>query len=261
MCQLLAMNSFDPMTINFSFTGFCARGGLTGEHSHGWGIAFFEEEGCRVFIDSQASIHSPVAEFIKQYPIKSRNVIAHVRKATKGKIALKNCHPFTRELWGRYWAFAHNGTLTDFTPKLSGRFTPVGDTDSEAAFCYLLEKLHAYFPLASDRNPPPIKELYAALQTFTAEITQHGTFNFILSSGEVLFAHCSNNLHYVTRRFPFSTARLVDCDMSIDFSQHNRKTDAIAVIATQPLTSNELWTAFKPGELLMFQQGEPTHIL
>jgi len=32
--------------------------------------------------------------------------VAHVRKATVGAVTLENCHPFVRELWGRYW-FLH----------------------------------------------------------------------------------------------------------------------------------------------------------
>lgn len=28
------------------------------------------------------------------------------------------------------------------------------------------------------------------------------------------------------------------------------------MIATQPLTDNEVWTAFEPGELIMFQCGD-----
>ncbi len=47
-----------------------------------------------------------MAELIRNYPIKSRNVISHIRKATQGAVALENCHPFVRELWGRYWVFA-----------------------------------------------------------------------------------------------------------------------------------------------------------
>ena len=76
-----------------------------------------------------------MAELIRRYPIRSRNVIAHIRKATQGEVALENCHPFVRELWGRYWVFAHNGDLKDFHPRLHGSFHPVGSTDSELAFC------------------------------------------------------------------------------------------------------------------------------
>jgi glutamine amidotransferase len=35
---------------------------------------------------------------VRRYPIKSGNVIAHIRKATQGHVALENCHPFLREL-------------------------------------------------------------------------------------------------------------------------------------------------------------------
>ena len=95
----------------------------------------------RLFVDNQSAVESPIAELVRNYPIKSRNVIAHIRKATQGKITLENSHPFSRELWGRQWIFAHNGDLHDFQPELAGRFTPVGNTDSELAFCYLLEQL------------------------------------------------------------------------------------------------------------------------
>jgi glutamine amidotransferase len=50
-----------------------------------------------------------------------------------------------RELWGRYWIFAHNGNLFDFMPQLDGSFIPVGLTDSERAFCWLLQELRRRF--------------------------------------------------------------------------------------------------------------------
>ena len=116
MCQLLGMNCNVPTDVTFSFTGFAQRGGKTDHHSDGWGIAFFEDKGLRHFVDHQAAVESPVAELIRRYPIKSKNVIAHIRKATQGVVSLQNCHPFVRELWGRYWVFAHNGDLKDFRP-------------------------------------------------------------------------------------------------------------------------------------------------
>lgn len=114
MCQLLGMNCNVPTDICFSFTGFQARGGLTDHHTDGWGITFFEGKGVRQFLDPMASAHSPVADFIKNYPIKSKNVIAHIRKATQGEVKLENTHPFVREIWGQYWSFAHNGDLKGF---------------------------------------------------------------------------------------------------------------------------------------------------
>jgi glutamine amidotransferase len=157
-----------------------------------------------------------------------------------------------RELWGRHWIFAHNGDLKDYAPFLTGVYQPVGTTDSELAFCALLQGLRKAFPTTQ----PPLEELFAALGTLTREITQFGVFNFLMSNGQALFTHCSTNLHYIVRRWPFSTAHLVDADVSIDFAKYTTPEDRVAVIATQPLTDNEVWTAFKPGDLLMFQHGE-----
>ena len=253
MCQLLGMNCNVPTDIVFSFTGFAMRGGHTDTHSDGWGIAFFEGAGVRHFVDHQAAIASPVAELIKRYPIKSRTVIAHIRKATQGRVALENCHPFVRELWGRYWVFAHNGDLKEFDPILNGAYRPVGCTDSERAFCYLLQQLRARF----GDTAPALPDLRDALDKLVRIIAAHGTFNMMLSNGAELFAHCSTKLYYVVRKYPFVTAKLSDDDVSVDFSQVTTPNDRVAVIVTQPLTTNEVWTQFESGELKVFVDGMP----
>ena len=80
MCQLLGMNCNTPTDIVFSFEGFRRRAGLTDCHSDGFGIAFFEGRGVRIFRDNHAASQSPIADCVKQYKIKSLNVIAHIRK-------------------------------------------------------------------------------------------------------------------------------------------------------------------------------------
>jgi glutamine amidotransferase len=249
MCQLLAMSSHKPAAVDFSFAGFAERGGRTGEHKDGWGIALHTPTGCRLYTDYLPSIHSPLAAQFKRSPIKARSVVAHIRKATQGRVSLENSHPFTRELWGQTWSFAHNGDLKLFDPNAS-LYAPWGDTDSERAFCHLLSGLALRFEQQPERHV-----LFAALETLAGEIADYGTFNFILSNGDLLFAHCSTDLHVVVREYPFSVAHLIDCDLSIDFSRHNHLDDRIAVIATQPLTSNEHWTRFNAGELKLFAAG------
>ena len=106
MCQLLGMNGNTPTDIVFSFTGFSTR---AEEHKDGFGIAFFEDAGARLFVDAQDVRTSSVPSMVRSYPIRSKNIIAHIRKATQGVVNLANTHPFQRELWGRYWVFAHNG--------------------------------------------------------------------------------------------------------------------------------------------------------
>ncbi|ADU64881.1 class II glutamine amidotransferase [Desulfurispirillum indicum] len=253
MCQLLGMNCNVPTDICFSFEGFAARAGLTDHHTDGWGIGFFEDGGCRTFLDSLPASQSPIAALVKQYPIKSRNVIAHIRKATHGHVTLENCHPFVREMWGKYWLFAHNGELNHFHPTLGGRYNPVGDTDSERAFCLILEHLFQSFP----QGNPNAEALYRAMAEITRHIATHGIFNFLLSNGQWLFAHCSTKLNYIIREHPFQSAHLVDQDITLDFSQVTTPADRVTVIATTPLTYNESWTMIWPGELLLFQDGIP----
>ena len=251
MCQLLGMNCNVPTDICFSFRGFSARGGGTDEHSDGFGIAFFQGNGCRVFLDPSAARSSRVAELVRQVPIRSKNVVAHIRRATQGTVALENCHPFQRELWGRYWVFAHNGDLKKLPRDLGQYYRPVGDTDSEAAFCALLESLRQRFPA----GPPPIAELQAALWERTRELSELGPFNYLLSEGEHLFAHAATQLHYLARRAPFAPAHLVDEDLSVDFAPVTTPTDRVAVIATSPLTDNEDWARLPPGQVLVFRDG------
>lgn len=252
MCQLLGMNCNVPTDICFSFEGFRRRGGETDHHADGWGIGFFEGRGCRLFLDWKSSISSPVAELVRNYPIHSTNVIAHIRKATVGRITLANTHPFMREMWGRQWLFAHNGDLKTL-PELSGdRFLPVGDTDSEHAFCWLLERLHQRHPKGA-----AAEAVHATLAELAAELAGHGTLNFLLSNGEWLAAHCATRLHYIVRQAPFGRAHLVDQDVSVDFDALTTPNDRVAVIATLPLTDNEQWTAMEPGELVVFQDGQP----
>ncbi len=260
MCQLLGMNCNTPTDVTFSFTGFAQRGGRTDQHADGWGIAFFEGgegsqdseggKGLRHFVDHQPASDSPVAELIRRYPIKSRNVIAHIRKATQGQVALENCHPFVRELWGRYWVFAHNGDLKDFHPRLHASFRPVGNTDSERAFCWIMQEL-----AKSHAGVPTVAELTLTLRDLARQIAQHGTFNFMLSNGLALWAHASTNLFYVERRHPFAHAQLSDEDLSVNFAEHTAPTDRVAVVVTAPLTTNEKWAQFAPGELKVFVDG------
>ncbi len=252
MCQLLGMNCNTPTDATFSFTGFSRRGGQTDHHGDGWGIAFFEGRGVRLFIDRESACDSPVAALIAHYPIKSRNVISHIRKATHGTVALENSHPFVRELWGRYWVFAHNGDLKDFAPRLHASFQPVGDTDSERAFCWLMQEL-----AKSHADVPSVPELTLTLRELVPQISPHGTFNFLLSNGEALWAHATTKLYYLVRQHPFATATLSDEDLSVNFAEQAGPQDRVAVVVTAPLTTNEVWTALASGELKVFVDGAP----
>jgi predicted glutamine amidotransferase len=247
MCQLLGMNANTPTDVCFSFAGLAQR---ADEHKDGFGIAFFEDRGLRYFVDHHSARISPVAELVTRYPIKSDNVIAHIRKATQGRVALENTHPFVRELWGRYWVFAHNGDLKDFQPRLHAAFRPVGDTDSERAFCWLMQEL-----AKAHASVPSVAELSHTLRELMPTIAAHGTFNGLLSNGQALWVHCSTALAWVERAHPFCAATLADNDVTVDLAALTSPSDRVAVVATAPMTRNETWHAMPPGELQVFVDG------
>lgn len=250
MCELLGMSANVPTDVVFSFTGLMQRGGNTGPHRDGWGIGFYEGRGLRLFQDPQASADSEIARLVQRYPIKSETVIGHIRQANVGAVSLANTHPFMREMWGRNWCFAHNGQLADFAPA-AGLYQAVGDTDSEAAFCDILNRLRE--ACSGECN---IEHLLPVIVAACEEYRSKGVFNCLLSNGDWLFSFCTTKLAHITRRAPFGPATLRDADMSVDFQSETTPNDVVTVIATEPLTDNELWTVYAPGEWRLWRGGE-----
>jgi predicted glutamine amidotransferase len=252
MCELLGMSANTPTDICFSFAGLMRRGGGTGPHRDGWGIAFYDGRGCRAFHDPAPSDRSEIARFIRGYSIKSRIVVCHIRKANRGRIALENTHPFMRELWGRNWTFAHNGQLRGIKRRPLDCYRPVGTTDSEHAFCWILDRLRTRC-----HDAPPLPALAREIRVLAADLAGLGVFNMLLTEGRALFCHCGTKLAWITRRSPFGPATLVDEDLTVDFAEETTPDDVVTVVATRPLTANETWTVMAPNSFVAFRAGEP----
>src|SRR6476661_2519334 len=187
MCELLGMECNVPTDIVFSFAGLASRGGKAGPHSDGWGLALYDGRIARMFLEPYAAASSPLATFVREHPIKTLLAIAHVRRMTRGGIGLANTHPFVRELWGRHFVYAHNGTVKRARDLKLGRFKPIGDTDSEHAFCALLGALEHEF-----RDYPRAgSQLAQAVGYHARRIGGAGTFNMLLGDGSQLFARCA----------------------------------------------------------------------
>jgi glutamine amidotransferase len=252
MCELLGMECNVLTDIVFSFAGLSARGGKHGPHADGWGLALYDGPVARVFLEPAAAAHSPLATFVREHPIKTLLAIAHVRRKTRGKVSLSNTHPFTRELWGRHFVFAHNGTVKNAFDLKLGRYQPMGKTDSEHAFCHLLGALEHEFK----STPPPPAQLALAIARHAGRIGKGGTFNMLLGDGHQLYARCSTKLHHIVRQAPFKKATLADEDISVDFAAVTTPKDRVAVVATLPLTRDETWIAGEPDTMWVFRGGK-----
>ncbi len=254
MCQLLGVNASRPSQILSLWSGFQQRGGRTDKHGDGWGLSFFDGKAVRVLKDENSCCDSSLALWLRHCTLRSTNIIGHIRYATEGKVGLANTHPFTRELWGRNWVFAHNGALVNFFPKFE-RFHPVGETDSERAFCWILDRLVERFPGVTPMTLPPWETLWSVLLDLTDELAQYGRLNCLFSYGDFMMVRCSTHLQYIVHKAPFPVVQLVEEKAEVDLGRVYEEDTEVVVIATQPLT-DEAWERVKPGEMIVFSGGK-----
>jgi len=104
---------------------------------------------------------------------------------------------------------------------------------------------------------PSVDELTCTLRELVPQIARHGTFNFLLSNGLALWAHATTKLHYVLRAHPFHQVHLKDEDVTVNLAQLNSPEDRLAIVVTEPLTTDEDWVAMLPGQLMVFVDGTP----
>ena len=251
MCQLMAICDNEETTPKFSFKELKIRGGGKGPHRDGWGIGFYEKKNATIYKEPEPAFASDLAKQIEdgKIQLKSKIFVAHIRWASSGIKSMGNTHPFKKELFGKEWIFAHNGTLKGIFEKDIGNFKTEGQTDSERAFCYILNKLKN-----KCREDSSIKEISKIISETAEYISEMGNFNFIMSDSEHLFCFGHNSLHYTKRQFGNNAITLEDSDYQINVSDMKKIGEKAIIVATQPLTKEEKWE--KITGLMVFKDGK-----
>ena len=250
MCELLGMSFNLPVRSNISFRGFRHRGE---RNPHGWGIAYYPDESAQVIKEPIKAMKSQLSEFLQNYRgMRSKIFIGHVRYTSVGSKSHKNTHPFYRELNGREYVFAHNGTLHGYQDLELGRFKPIGETDSEHVFCHILHLIEKKGISSWTHDD------FDWLANTLKKINEYGYLNVIFSDGEFLFCYHDmngyNGLSFVHRVPPYSRIKLIDEDWEINLGEEKREEQTGYIIATRRLT-DERWEKFGPGELIVFKVG------
>ena len=250
MCQLLGMNCNTPTDIMFSFTGFATR---AEEHKDGFGVAFFEGRGVRCFVDHQSARHSPVAQMIKGYPIKSDNVIAHIRKATQGRVSLREHAPVRARAVGPLLGVRAQRRPEGFL-SAAARRVPSGRRNRQRERVLLAAagigesaRERAERGGADDHAAPSSCRSWprAALSTSCSATVRR--------CGRIARRSCTTSCASIR----FGSAALQDEDLSVDFAAVTTPRDRVAVVVTEPLTRDETWIAIAPGTLRVFVGGAP----
>lgn len=196
MCELFGVSASAPVHLTYSLHEFARHGGQLHPNKSGWGIAYHEGRDALLIKEPEPAADSPWVRFIESQPLRSDCIIAHVRYATAGEPSFANTHPFVRELGGHAHFFAHNGGLEgvwDALPVGSSPFRPVGETDSEHAFCVLLGRLAPLWRDAEDI--PPLQARLDVVADTASALRRLGPANFLYSDGDVLFVH-SHRRHW-----------------------------------------------------------------
>lgn len=257
MCELLAVSASAPVDVTLSLSRLAAHGAPR-RNPDGWGVAFLDGRDAQIWRDPRAAATSPWVACLDQNPIRSQLVVAHIRRATQGGIALANTQPFARELWGRMHVFAHNGMLPGLGPTLAtARFRPIGETDSEVAFCDLLGRI-----AECGAAPDNIRtEVVAAAR----RLAGHGPANFLYASGTRLLVHADRRTQasgeiappglWLLERTCAAPDAAANSGAGIEVAGDALK---VVVVASVPLTA-EAWRPLDRGTVLEIAEGAIVH--
>jgi len=261
MCELLAMSSLQPARLTFSLKTLAAHGAADGRNPDGWGAAFYQDRDVALFREPSAAGDSPLVRHLETQGPNTTFAISHLRRATRGEVCLANTQPFARELAGRTHVFAHNGDLPGIERNESlgfDRYRPVGTTDSEHAFCALLERMQGLW--GSSSLLPPLASRIAVVAQFATDLRRLGPANFLYSDGDTLFAHGHRRiqangqivppgLFLLSRRcaHPGEAVHATGVSVAAGFQE-------VVLIASVAL-SDEAWRPFAEGELVAVSAG------
>jgi len=263
MCELLAMSSSSPAQLTFSLAALASHSGNGGNSRDGWGAAFYQDQDVALFREPSAAHDSALVRFLETNGPRTALAISHIRHATRGAVALENTQPFVRVLAGRAHVFAHNGNLPlieqdDRFPV--SRHRPIGTTDSEHAFCALLERISALWDTTP--LPPRLEDRLSVIAAFAADLRTLGPANFLYADGETLFAHGHRRIQPATGlvRSPglwLLSRRCVPADEPLHASGVSVAPafQDLQLIASVPLSPGA-WQPFAEGELLALAMGQ-----
>ena len=212
-------------------------------NAHGWGLAAYVDG--RPYIRKQPKPAYESEDFRwAAAEIFSKNVLAHVRRATVSPMTIENTHPFRHN----DWTFVHNGEIVAFEEVrgylLEGMTTTLrasleGETDSEHIFRYFLSRI--------EREPEKsIKEVVLdSIRTILnwVDREQPGTdvsLNILMTDGiETVGSRLNRKLWYVERGEVHSCEV---CGGLLHVDEHPGQNYRAVVIASERLTKNENWT-------------------
>jgi len=282
MCRLYAFLATEPMRVECaliraqdSLLSQSKRDSTHVGNPDGWGIAYYEDAWPHVERRGHSAFED--SEFLTAaHEIRSRIVVAHVRRGTTGSASDENAHPFHV---GR-WVFAHNGGIPRFEsigPILESEVDAdlirerIGQTDSEVLFLWILTRIREEAPQALVVGAPvqsSVRAVRSAIDRLVG-LVRPGKFqdlamNVVLTDGDHLVAsrfHCPLYVLERDRAFVCEVCRECHChgcegEKPLPNASHGPRA---IVVASEPIT-REAWTGVPEGSILSVSSAAKLHI-
>lgn len=261
MCELFAISTKNPSTIQMSLAEFSRHGGLIAPHKDGWGIAWYESlDSKQLRLVKEAG---PAASSASLLELQGQAFLTTLAISPRGDVAERNSQPFARVLGTRWHSFAHNGDLPGIETQptlIPSAIRPAGETDSELAFCALLERLQ---PLWAAKQAPTLAARVKLIDCFAAEVRRLGPANFIYSDGDALFAHADRRHQKDGSVSPPGLWRLSrHCEQGGLLQTAGLRASAapgiaqdVVLFASVPLTDED-WLPMASGQILVARRGQ-----
>jgi transglutaminase-like putative cysteine protease/predicted glutamine amidotransferase len=222
---------------------------------YGWGMGWYpqSERGAAVTKDPSSAGGEALGDSKR---FRSTLFLCHLRGHDRPRTQ-QDAQPFVRSYGGRQWIFAHDGDLDyGWAERLplsdDPAFEPLGRTDSEYAFCWLLSQLYARRVRSLGGVDPEV------LRGWLVSLNEHGSLNLILSDGDLLLVFRGRGGSrgvYCTRRVPpHSGTHLASPAVHVDLDDPADLNRTSIVFSSLPLSQNE-WLPLEEQQMVLVRRG------
>jgi transglutaminase-like putative cysteine protease/predicted glutamine amidotransferase len=225
----------------------------------GWGFGWYpnDDYAASIIKDAMANDTQTLLNALQDgTSFRSTNFMCKVKGAGK-QYTQHDTQPFRRSFGGYDWLFLHNGrldrnALNELHIDSSGLLEPVGKTDSELAFCFLLGKLQA----CSAKSLTDISgnEFLAWME----ELDELGTADFVVSDGRSLAIYSGKNSDrhlYVHRVLPSEKPPVFESELVSLNLEDPRDSLRTVFLVTSFEFEGVSSQPMEPGRLIVVRRG------
>ena len=252
------------LALNFDCMGSPSISFSTDENSKalktpGWGFGWYpnDDYGASVVKDGMAKDTQTLLDTLKDGTSFRSTMFACKVKGVGRQYTQHDSQPFRRSFGGYDWLFLHNGQLDSVALQglnidPSGLLEPVGKTDSELAFCFLLGKL-------MQSSAKALTDVEGSLLlSWMEQLDKLGSADFVISDGRSMAIYHGKNSTsslYTHRVLPSEKPPLFESDLVCLDLEDPRDSLRTVFMVTSFEFNETPFDPMEPGRLIIVRRG------